>query len=339
MTAIVLDNWAAIYFLAVTIKTKETSEKYLCKVACTVISLMNERSVADVDSSIDFDQAIESAELDPDDAVEEVYDDQSEASPPTFYLMLLWNRAFCDYAFNPNWRFILKDDPYFGSFGQCARLMAERTVVIYNQAAELKPSLDKDSSGQYHLGGWKTNPAFKKYSTAVSRMPTNTKDGLVNREFFEKSLPIEFLDKYLASIKKGMCDRWWSNDLIYYVLGGDPILAKEFAKMLMHYKHEYEIKEANQGYIVVPYPYTDIINTTILGAHHNMTDNEDGAIKLDVKTTLQLMTGSAKFDWEKVVNKPFVKTYWDEIVMLASVDGFADMFQLKEDGKYLICLS
>jgi len=113
VTAIVLDNWAAIYFLAVTIKTKETSEKYLCKVACTVISLMNERSVADVDSSIDFDQAIESAELDPDDAVEEVYDDQSEASPPTFYLMLLWNRAFCDYAFNPNWRFILKEDPYF----------------------------------------------------------------------------------------------------------------------------------------------------------------------------------------------------------------------------------
>jgi len=126
--------------------------------------------------------------------------------------------------------------------------------------------------------------------------------------------------------------------LIYYVLGGDPILAKEFAKMLMHYKHEYEIKEANQGYIVVPYPYTDIINTTILGAHHNMTDNEDGAIKLDVKTTLQLMTGSAKFDWEEVVNKPFVKTYWDEIVKLASVEGskFADMFQLKEDGKYLI---
>lgn len=198
MTAIVLDNWAAIYFLAVTIKTKETSEKYLCKVACTVISLMNERSVADVDSSIDFDQAIESAELDPDDAVEEVYDDQSEASPPTFYLMLLWNRAFCDYAFNPNWRFILKEDPY---------PMAERTVVIYNQAAELKPSLDKDSSGQYHLGGWKTNPAFKKYSTAVSRMPTNTKDGLVDREFFEKSLPIEFLDKYLASIKKGLLSR------------------------------------------------------------------------------------------------------------------------------------
>ena len=50
-------------------------------------------------------------------------------------------------------------------------------------------------------------------------------------------------------------------------------------------------------------------------------------------------SSSAKFDWEEVVNKPFVKTYWDEIVMLASVDGFADMFQLKEDGKYLICLS
>ena len=58
VSSIILDNWVPIYFLAVTIKTKETSEKYLCKVACTVISLMNERSVANVDSSINFDQAI-----------------------------------------------------------------------------------------------------------------------------------------------------------------------------------------------------------------------------------------------------------------------------------------
>ena len=103
--------------------------------------------------------------------------------------------------------------------------------------------------------------------------------------------------------------------------------------MLMHYRDEVAMEEANPGYIIRSYPYTNMIKTTTLGAHHTMFDDKIDPIKLDVKTTLQQMTIGT--DWSKVVNKPFVLDYGDEIEKLASVDGVADMFQLKEDGKYL----
>jgi hypothetical protein len=41
---IFLDNYCSIYFFAVAIKTHYKSDNYLCKVACTLISLMNERA-------------------------------------------------------------------------------------------------------------------------------------------------------------------------------------------------------------------------------------------------------------------------------------------------------
>ena len=347
VTSIILDNWVPIYFLAVTIKTKETSEKYLCKVACTVISLMNERSVANVDSSIDFDQAIESAEFDPDDAVEEVYDDQSDVAPPTFYVMLLWNRAFCQHAFNESWRFILQEDPFFGSFGQGARFMAERTAVIYKQALELKTHVDENEfitdivgtpivdnpNFNRHVGGWKLEKAFDKYLTAVSSMPEDVQgEGVcVDRKFFEVDQPREFLDMYLATTKKGLCQRWWSDDLIYYILGGDPVLAKEFAKMLIHYKDEEEFKAADPDHIVTPYPYRDIIKTTTLGRHHTMFDYNITPIKLDVQQTLERMTSGT--NWKNVLDKPFVSDHWAMIEELAGANGVVNLFQLKDNGE------
>jgi hypothetical protein len=41
---IFIDNYCSIYFLSIAIKTHFKTNTYLCKVACTLISLMNERA-------------------------------------------------------------------------------------------------------------------------------------------------------------------------------------------------------------------------------------------------------------------------------------------------------
>jgi hypothetical protein len=54
--------------------------------------------------------------------------------------MLLFHRAFCEYAFDNTYNFLLRDDPYYGknTLGQVARLMPEQAFVLNQRLQQLK---------------------------------------------------------------------------------------------------------------------------------------------------------------------------------------------------------
>ena len=92
----ILDNWAQIYFLAVAAKTTYPTKRYLCKVACTVIRLMNMKSApkspqdgASYADSIEAtdDQSAENRALDGQ------YTQPIKEAESTFYIMLLFFRV------------------------------------------------------------------------------------------------------------------------------------------------------------------------------------------------------------------------------------------------------
>jgi len=58
----------------------------------------------------------------------------------TFYTMLLFHKALCEYVFNDNFGFLLCNDPYFRerTFDQLVRFMAERVYVMVDQLCGLK---------------------------------------------------------------------------------------------------------------------------------------------------------------------------------------------------------
>ena len=163
----VLDNWAQIYFLAIAVKTTYPSKRYICKVACTVIRLMNMKSAPktpqDGSSYADSIEATneQSAE---NQALNGQYTQPIKEAESTLYIMLLFHRAFTDYAFNDTWRFLLQNNPHFGTntFGQGAQFVAERAAILYKKATEL---LELDGNGEPR---WKTaSTRFKQYVKAA----------------------------------------------------------------------------------------------------------------------------------------------------------------------------
>ena len=335
VTAILLDNWASVYFLAVAIKTHVKTDNYLCKVACTVISLMNEREEAKVDeSNVTYDNSINATNVDSPEFASLQYTQQNEKSPPTFYLMLLFRRAFCECAFNDIWKKTLQNDPYFGpgTFGQCSRLMCELSAIIHKQVAELK-------SDNYK--GWMDKKPFEKYKNEIEKVPEDVDGDGANRRFFKKELPQKFLDTFSFNLDKHIYKTWWSTELIHYMLGGDSVLAKEFAKMLVHYKNEYETamttdedgEEVNA--IIAPYPYTDTPDTATLGLHHVFFDETKEPITMDVRATMELVTASV--NWADVVKNKFVVTHWEKIEQLAAAEEVVNLFMVTEDGKSMLC--
>ena len=312
---------------------------------------MNEREAPIFDDNStgeDEDESnIESTDPEYQDAIESInpeneaigrYEQQQKPTHPTFYVMLLWQRAFCEHAFNRNWTWTLQNHYYFGggvnSHGHLAPMMAERSAIIRKQAHQL---LD---------GGWKNIEEFDKYRAAVESFPVKVLGTGPNRKFFEKDLPQRFVKKYLEKIDEHILKRWWNDKMIYYMLGGDPVLAKEFAKMCVHYKSQYK-ENGNQvddegnavNADITDYSYATTPSTTTLGAHHIMFDEKAEPIKLDVKETLQLITNDKDFQWHRVLDTKFVKDdYWEQIVLLAEADGVVDLFRFKEDGKSVYSL-
>lgn len=335
ITAIFLDNYVIIYFLAMGIKTQYTSKRYLCKVACSLLSLMNERAEPnfDLDTLQGIDAFIDSQ--DPDNTVFP----STPLPSPTFYTMLHFQRAFCEYAFNDNWRFLLQNDPFLGpgTFGQCARMMAERCAVMHDQLEKLKGD------------GWQALPEFKKYLDAVSkcRESDGSTGDYPDQDFFLKRLPKKFIEIYETNLKKHLFDCWLSDGsteddtskpgLLHYLLAGDPVFAKEFAKMLVHYKEQHEGTSLNNdneeiNNTITKYNYSSTPEFVELGEHHIMFSKTAQPIKLNVKNALEFITEGVK--WQSILDETFVKDNWSFIEKMAHAEEVVRLFDVvQDDGK------
>ena len=344
VAAIVIDNWASLYFLAVVVKTHYKQQRYLCKVACTVLSLMNEKAEPAVNNTT-VDAAIEDCNPEEFDSI--TIENATIDTSPTYYIMLLFLRAFFDCAFNKNWRFLLQNNPHFGknTYGQGAQFMAERAVIMYNQANDLmtKKDTNRDSPtyGQ-QIGGWKDKDEFQVYLEEVKTVPVNGVEGGVDRAFFEQRLPEMFLNEYINNMRTHILSTWWGDDLLHYMIGGDPTLAKEFCKMLVHYNEEYEgdaaAVDSDTGDFVnqftpANYTYTGTPESTTLGIHHSLFDTSADLLELNVKDTMSTITANTK--WQKVLEDPFLtnKKHWECIEQMAAMPQVVRLFDLDENGK------
>ena len=311
-TKIFLDTYVTIYFLDVGIKYHYKSDSYCWKLDCTLISLMNERVEPTlVENQDNVDYFINS--FTDENMSRRGSNAITPGKSPTFYKMLLFHRAFCEYAFDNHFLFLLRNDPFFGvgTFGQLARFMPERVYVICQQLYELKD--DK----------WKNKPEFAKYLEALKGIPKSSKS-CANKEFFEQ-LPIKFMENHEHNIDKHILNQWRSDKLLPYMIGGDPRLARELAMMLLNHncigsvvalddKNE-EIQSAEPA---PAYIFDD----------HKLTR---GPVQINVKKCMEYIMANA--DLNVITNDEFVKKHWNYITKLADADEVVCLTDKLDDGE------
>jgi hypothetical protein len=241
---------------------------------------------------------------------------------PTFYTMLLFHRAFCEYTFNDNFDFLKRNDIYFGSgtFGQLSRFMPVQIYVMRKQLDELKD------------GGWKERDEFKPYIEALEGIPEkSSNNNEADREFFV-NMSNKFISMYELSLNDHLLERWRSEKLVWYALGGDENVAKEMAKWLVDYKNNGGGVEMNAA--------GEEVNTTStydgftpgeidLCKQHNTPTSEVVKVKLD-KCMEYLTMGQ---DRELIINEGFIGKHWDDIVALAMAPNTVRLFDYEHEGK------
>ena len=73
---------------------------------------------------------------------------------------------------------------------------------------------------------------FSKYLRALKGIPERS-ESCADKESFDK-LPEKFFVEYECTFKKHVSERWRSGELISYMLGGEPSLAKELTIAVNH---------------------------------------------------------------------------------------------------------
>ena len=248
---------------------------------------------------------------------------------PTFMTMLLFHRGFCEYAFNDNFSFLLRNDPYLGhgTFGQLARFMPERSYIMFKQITELEN------------GGWKTKPQFAKYLHALKGVP-EVSEHAADRAFF-LDLPVKFLKVYKNNLYKHILERWRSDKLIGYTLGGQPELAKQFAATLVNHKENVQgtINEDGDG---------EPINQANFPSHSypNIEIEMDGihtinkkSVKVNVKECMEFIV-TENTDLDKVLKDELIEKNYPLIMSLGSAEGTVRIFDELDNGEFnLICIT
>jgi hypothetical protein len=274
------------------------------------------------------------------EAEHEFCDPQGKSSP-TFYTMLLFHRAFCEFAFDDSFDFLLRNDPYYGvnTFGQVARLMPERAYVMYHRLQQLKN------------GGWKTvSWEEKEYSTnavgdiveittrglffgkfieSLRKVPTNSEHA-ATQQFFEKMVT-KFLSIFESNLNKHISQRWRNDKLIVYLLAGDPELAKQMARTLAHWDGDAGAVhiDAEGQPINNDEQFTDYPNKVIeLGPHHTIS-GRCGPVRINVRDAMIWLTELADFR-NILLTDRFVKKYKDLILELALSETTVRLFDRKD---------
>ncbi len=243
----------------------------------------------------------------------------------TFYTMLLFHRGFCEYMFNDNFGFLLRNDPFFGpnTFGQCARFMPERTYVMQKQLNELKDE------------GWKTKAEFEPFVKALAGVPEHTNHA-ANRDFFLE-LPDKFFKIYERSLSDHILKRWRNDKLLPYMIGGQPELAKQLACKVVHHKQNMcTMDEAGEFVNHDDLPSYEYPNIDVeLDDQHNTLKDEK--LTINVRECMEYVTKNANFD-TVVKDMIFLNQNENLIENLAASDCTVRLFDKLADGEFILWL-
>ncbi|KAK1733485.1 hypothetical protein QTG54_015773 [Skeletonema marinoi] len=307
-TRVVVQYWTQIYFVAVAIKQREIHQKkhssYICILASALLSLMKEKDTTNVNAYYkpgDKDMCMAQEFDDTQYLVEEqALPPLERGDTPVFYAMLLFFQAFGDAYFDDQFHFVMKDDPVLGegSFGQTSRFCVERLYIMHKLLAELEND------------GWKTKIQFKAYKRALR--------GVSNLEYFDKMAKV-FLERFRFVFDKHLRPCWTSDSILHYILGGNQVLANEFARWLVDYKRMSSDDEE-------PYQFTNQIID--MGAIHYRTTAQKN-VRINVEECMNYLTADA--DPAAIMQSDFVKSHWDLIEEMGTFEYIEDTISLFDD--------
>ena len=189
----------------------------------------------------------------------------------------------------------------------------------------------KEDTGEVDIHGnylyeTKTGLFFQPFIDALDTVPSKSEsEHMATKETFHR-IAGNFFDVFELSLKQHILDRWRNNKLIVYLLGGDPVLARQFARTLVHHKRRLE-----EGAIAVDEQTGEEVNADVqqfppypnvqhqLGDHHTISEM-GGPVRINVKQTMEYLCKNADFK-NILENDRFVKRYWTLIEKLADPDN------------------
>ena len=323
-------HWSVIYFIAVAVKQDAQPNSYLWQLACALLSLMNTRAVPDSEAPNDndvqtFDQFIDSFS---DENTSEDYYVPKPGETPTFYAMLLWMQGFAESYFDDMFDWMMRFDPELGngSWGQTARLAVERCFVMHKMLQDLEND------------GWKNKPQFKPYLDSIKGIPKKDSISKVGKEYFDE-MPGKVLEKFRFVFEKHVVSCWCSDDILHYIIGGNPTLANEFAAWLLDFESMSKDAEilAAAGYAnddgddeSIEIDAHQFAYEEITLKHHQGRDKQD--VKVNLCDCMSYLTAEA--DRAHILARPFVKNHWQQIKQMAAADETIDLFNKETWGDY-----
>lgn len=329
---VVTSYWTQIYFVAVAVMQNSTKDSYLYTLSSTLLSLMNERSrdestIIHTDEednteggADDLEQQASSDDDDDDDDEEEPLPPLQKGDTPTFYAMLLFFCAFGSAYFDDMFNWTMTDDPILGtgSFGQTARHCVERCYIMHKLLCDLENN------------GWKKRKEFKQYRRALDGIAKEANGKGVGRKFFDKAATV-FFQRFRYVFEKHVAACWRSDSILHYILGGHPVLAKEFARWLVDYEVMQEAGDADADAEDLPDGEAFKFKDTEIHMgpnHHRSLANEQVWVKTD--DAMEYITAEA--DRGVIMQSPFVKRHWKDIEKLAMCEGDVDIFKKQTWG-------
>ena len=251
---------------------------------------------------------------------------------PTFFTMLHFHKGFCDYTFNNHFDFLKRNDMYLGkgTFGHLSRFMPVQIYLMKKELDELRAAFSTDE--------WKKLPEFKEYANALDGIPPTASDkekNCADMAFF-KQLHIKFFDRYEKSLTDHLLTRWRTNKLVWYCLGGDENVAKEFAIWLVNAKNA-GVATNEEGEAInnpegqrIPHSNDDTVEVMLCN-QHQPTDPSAKRVKINVNKCMEFLTKNA--DAHKILKDDFIIRNWEHIEKLATSTETVKLFELKKkDG-------
>ena len=219
--------------------------------------------------------------------------------------------------------FTMKNNPLLGedTFGQLACYGPERIYLAERRLEMITNHLSRLSK----KGKTDRNfPGFDRFKMALKGMHTG-ENGLG----YLQTAVTRFMERFRYVWTKHMSTKWRSNELVWYIIAGEPYLAREFARWLVDYD-ERDVEDAEDTVdLSNEFAFADV--TITLSDVHKMTHGDE---KVNVRKLMTYITAEA--DRAEILKIAFIKRHWSQIKLLAESRTVVRLFDFLDTGKVTI---
>ena len=168
-------------------------------------------------------------------------------------------------------------------------------------------------------------PGFDRFKKALRGMHSG-ENGLG----YIQTAVTRFMERFRYVWTKHMSTKWRSNELVWYIIAGEPYLAREFARWLVDYDERDAEDTEDTVDLSNEFAFADV--TITLSEVHKMTRGNE---KVNVCKLMTYITAEA--DRAEILKIAFIKRHLSQIKMLAESPTVVCLFNLLDisSGKSL----